>query len=452
MSFGLTEEGFNPKTLDDAKTGLEESFQSEFGTGVPLHPESRNGQTIGIMSERFAELWAALEDVYSSQDADQALDDALDRLCALTGTIRKDPTQSTVTGLLAGTTGTLVETGKVASVEGTGKRFGTLEDATLVEATAWLVATSYAAGDARKANGNVYLCTQTGVSAGAGAGPTGTGTAIVDGTCTWRFVGTGTGKAEVPMQSEEFGPIVANAYSLTSIETAVSGWTGIVNPLDADLGSNKESNPDLRLRRETELRRAGNAAINAIRADVLDVEDVDEVKVFENVTMTTDGDGLPPKSIEVVVLGGDDQDLRDAILGTKAGGIETHGSVTGTATDEEGISHTIKFSRPTEKPVYIDVDVVTDPEKFPSDGDEQIKQALINFSVGLLEELGDGYQMGDDVITSQLYGPVFSISGVVDVTSIKISFAPGPSSSANLVIAAREIATLETVNIDVDVS
>jgi hypothetical protein len=60
--------------------------------------------------------------------------------------------------------------------------------------------------------------------------------------------------------------------------------------------------------------------------------------------------------------------------------------------------------------------------------------------------------MGDDVITSQLYGPVFSISGVVDVTSIKISFAPGPSSSANLVIAAREIATLETVNIDVDVS
>ena len=57
---------------------------------------------------------------------------------------------------------------------------------------AWVAVTTYAAGTFPSGNrvkngGKVYVCTQSGTSAGSG-GPTGTGTGIVDGTCHWDFV------------------------------------------------------------------------------------------------------------------------------------------------------------------------------------------------------------------------------------------------------------------------
>lgn len=59
---------------------------------------------------------------------------------------------------------------------------------------AWAPTTAYQTGSITQAasfvtndSGKVYVCTQTGTSAGAG-GPTGTGTSIADGTCVWNYV------------------------------------------------------------------------------------------------------------------------------------------------------------------------------------------------------------------------------------------------------------------------
>lgn len=53
---------------------------------------------------------------------------------------------------------------------------------------AWAVSTVYALGAQVTANGNVYVCTTAGTSAGTGTGPNGTGTGIVDGTVNWAFL------------------------------------------------------------------------------------------------------------------------------------------------------------------------------------------------------------------------------------------------------------------------
>ena len=59
--------------------------------------------------------------------------------------------------------------------------------------TAWANSTVYTNGVSKVVDltsGNVYTCTQTGTSAATGTGPSGTGTGIVDGSCTWNYVGT----------------------------------------------------------------------------------------------------------------------------------------------------------------------------------------------------------------------------------------------------------------------
>lgn len=54
---------------------------------------------------------------------------------------------------------------------------------------AWAISTAYTKGKYVKNGGNVYLCVQSGTSAGAG-GPSGVGTEIVDNTCLWNYHST----------------------------------------------------------------------------------------------------------------------------------------------------------------------------------------------------------------------------------------------------------------------
>ena len=54
-------------------------------------------------------------------------------------------------------------------------------------APAWTPSTAYSLNDVVNNDGNMYVCTTAGTSAGSG-GPTGTGTGIADGTAVWDFV------------------------------------------------------------------------------------------------------------------------------------------------------------------------------------------------------------------------------------------------------------------------
>jgi uncharacterized phage protein gp47/JayE len=209
------------------------------------------------------------------------------------------------------------------------------------------------------------------------------------------------------------------------------------------LGRLTETDAAARLRREQLLRAQGNSTVEAVRADVLQVSGVTEAYVFENPTNTTDADGIPPKAIEVLVRGGAAADIRKAIWESKPAGIETAGSVSGTHIDTQGFSHTVKYSTPTQVNVYITVDVTSNAQ-FPADGAAQIKQALADW--------GDTNQLiGTDVVHSKLYGPVFEVSGIEDVTAIKIGTAPGPTGTANVVITNRQIADIDTSRIVVNV-
>lgn len=381
---GLETTGFVPKTLDELKTELDAAFRARFGDGISTEPESNFGKLIGIAAALLAEVWEQAEGLYAAFSPDGATGAALDALAALTGTVRLAASASTVTVTATGTPGTLIPAGRVFSVVGTGVRFVTLADATI----------------------------------------------------------GGGGTVSIACEAESTGPLTAYAGSLTVIETPVSGLTSVTNPLDASVGRNVESDAELRIRREEELRAQGGGSVPAIAAELLRVDGVTAAVVFENTGGST-VDGMPPKSIECVVLGGADADIRQTIFDTKAAGIEAHGDVSGTVTDSEGGSHTIAFSRPEDLEVYVVVNLKVNTSAFPTDGATLVEEALVEWADAY-------YRIGRDVVASTLYPTILAAApGILDVSAVFIGTSASPGTSVTIDVGLRQIAKLDTSRIDV---
>jgi uncharacterized phage protein gp47/JayE len=183
------------------------------------------------------------------------------------------------------------------------------------------------------------------------------------------------------------------------------------------------------------LQATGSANAQAIRADVLEVAGVTQAAVFENATDVTDGAGVPPHAFETVVQGGANLAIANAIWGSKPIGIATYGSVTQAIVDYTGTSQNVKFSRPTDVPIYVDVAISVDGTYL---GDAAVKAAIAQYFSSFL--------LGQDVITSQLYAVLLAVQGVTDIQHIYVSTAPGPTLSNNIVIAPRSLASNLTTN------
>lgn len=437
---GLTSTGFVVKTLSEIRDEINALLRTAFGPAVDVSDGSLLGQLAGIFAERESTVWELAEAINASQDPDAATGARLDALCALTGTQRLAAAASTVTLHLTGTNATIVPSGSRATVTGTGAKFATTASATLVTATSWAALTAYVVGNVRTNATRIYICTGAGTSAGSG-GPTTTADSITDGTCTWKYVGEGAAFVTATAECTETGPTVATAGSIITIDTPVSGWSSVKNLTDATLGRDIETDQALRIRREDELARSGSSPIDAIRADVLDLDGVTACTVFVNNTDATDADGVPPHAVEVLVQGGTDQDIFDQLLDSVAAGIATHGSTSGTAEDSAGNSHTVKFSRPTVLDIYVDVVLTKDAATYPSDGDAQVKAAIVAY--------GDSQAAGKDVVASRISAACFGVTGVLDVTVVEIGTAPLPSSSATIPVSLRQLADYDTSRITV---
>ena len=123
----------------------------------------------------------------------------------------------------------------------------------------------------------------------------------------------GGGNGVVFASSVSTGPIQALAGTITSIDTPITGWDTCTNLADADIGTDEETDVELRARREQSVARDAQAIIDAIFAAVANIPGVTQTVVLENDTNSVDGNGLPPHSFQVIVVGGTDEAIADAI-------------------------------------------------------------------------------------------------------------------------------------------
>ena len=217
------------------------------------------------------------------------------------------------------------------------------------------------------------------------------------------------------------------------VQCAVEGDVGnvsvidkIVNPIanifsveysgTVKYGENTDSDFKLRQRFAQAIEGIGSSNASAIKTSVLRVPTVKSVSIIENKTNEVVKE-RPPHSFECFVYGGEEYqtEIAQAIYDKAPIGIvscsTSNSPITKTIYDDGGTGHTITFSHTANIPVYIKVWYKAN-NKFKLDGEKQIKEALVEY----INNLG----VGADVILSSLYGYIYDVEGVRDVTLLLI--------------------------------
>lgn len=475
---GVGPTGFDRKTYATIREEILDAIEANISIEMRQAAENDNAalnKLVCIFAEREGDLWELAESVYNATYPATSDGAALDNVAQITGTTRIGATHSTVQEVCEGTIGITIPLGSKVETATQGDEFETLAALTL---DASVSTKAYVDLNGAAATGT-YTVTLNGTPFGyAATVPPDDETAILDtnlkalinaGAEPVTAVYTGgqlvitadTDADGIPiaftitvtanltiaevanlvaMQSVETGPIVAYASNLSVIVSAVSGWSRCGNPIAADLGVNEETDAELRDRRAASQANPGSGTVDAIRAAVLEVTGVTACFVINNPTDAVDGDGVPAHSIAVVALGGDTDDIAEAIWDHLSGGIYTHGSVTETIVDDQGFQQSVRFSRPTEIPYWIRLTYTEDtesPDPLPDDADAQVAAAALSW--------GDAYTIGHDVLPHQCMAAILASVAGIRTLLVEIAIdsggSPGAYQTTPSVIGALELAT-----------
>lgn len=384
MSFGVTDAGFVKKTFDDISGEIQADERANIDAALNLSSTSVFGQLNGIIGDQLRQLWDVAEAVYSVFNPNAAEGSAQDQICALNNVRRLPATFSTVVIRATGTPGTVLPVGQIVS-DGT-NQFISLADATI----------------------------------------------------------PGGGFIDIDFQAQETGTIAAPAGTLTTIVTPVAGWASATNQLDADLGSDIETDAAMRVRRIAALTDPGDTT-DSILSEVKKVTGVTNALIFENTSEATDPSGVPGKSFETIVEGGDDQEIANAIFSKKPAGIEAYGTTLKTVNDSQGNAHSVGLSRPVDLNIYIVINVAINAAVYGGGsgvaGNLLVQEALV--------AKGDSLSIGADVVAELIKSGAWATPGVMDITAYSVGIAPAPVTAVNIPVTNHQQAKFDTSRVTV---
>lgn len=384
----IDESGFHMPAYTDIRDQLVNDAQTIFGQDIYLGIDSQDYQWISAVADIIYDSFLASQYVYNSRGPSTTIGSPLDIVVKINGIKRKPPLYSTCFVMLTGTANTAVINGVVGDVNG------------------------------------------------------------IEWALTSPIVLDVSGQATALATCKTAGPITANPGELNKIVTPTFGWTGVTNTLPATIGSDAETDAQLRARQAVSTAQPSRTVLEGVKGAVASVNGVTRFVVYENDTNVTDPDGLPPHSITAVVEGGEDSDIAGVIFEKKGLGCYTNGTTSVPLIDAYGNTTLIRFYRPS----YVDIDVVANVKAlagYTSQTTEDIKNALTAYCNSLL--------IGDDLAISSLWGaalsanevpnkPLFSITGL---TAAKHGQAQG---TADIEITFNEVTRGNINNITVNVS
>lgn len=378
---GLDRNGFKRKNYAELYAEMEVKAREAFGDDINMSERSPLGILIRLFAWGLAKAWELAEKVYNSGFITKAEGVQLDNLTPFFNTKRNTEQASTVSLSFTGTPGYTITAGQQYTTQ----------------------------------NDIYFVLTENVILSAGGAG---TGQAVC------MDVGV---VGNVPA-----GTITIQAEPDTDILT-------VNNPEASEGGRDYETDVELLNRLLDSSAGSGSGTANAIRAAVLAVPGVRAATVIENYENVV-VNGNDPKSIHAYVLGGDPDDIAEAIFSKKAAGIKPMGAQTVTVIDDSGEPQVIRFDFAVEVQIFVEIDITTNVA-FPVDGITRVKDEIVKLIGGTASDgtIYVGSQMGEDVFISQLTRAVFVIPGIVDA-SIRIGKTAGTLGTSNIVIQSNEVA------------
>ncbi|HAV7084223.1 baseplate J/gp47 family protein [Acinetobacter baumannii] len=357
----INQYGVTVSTYSEIVEHLKEKYREIYGQDVYLENDSQDGQWIGVIARVVADCNAAVADVYSSMSPSTADTDALSRNVKINGIRRAVATKSSVSVVLVGVAGTIINNGIVSD----------------------------------KNNNRWLLPAQVVIP------PEG------------EIVTTAT--AEKP------GAILALPNSVTTISKPMRGWHSVNNPQASTLGAPVESNTKLRQRQALSTAIPSRSYTEGILGALFSLDGVSRCKVYENQKSYIDTLGLPPNSLAVVVAGGDDQLIAETIRVKKAPGCDLYGNTTVVRPTVYGDPVEIQYWRPNQVVVGLKLGLRTTTD-YTVDIGEQIKFAITDYINQL--DIGDRISLNKIYVPAGLYGALEARTYELDSIQLIINGSP----------------------------
>ncbi len=275
----------------------------------------------------------------------------------------------------------------------------------------------------------------------------GNGVVIVDMTAPWA-IEANSSQAESAawygvsalVESEDVGAINGEALTITRINTPVGGWEGVVNLEPATLGGLEDTDAEYRVQHLLKLGQPAYATPMGLQAQLYALKGVEIVRPYFNFTgENPDAFGRPSHSWEYVVEGGSVEDIAKTGWLSHTTGTQSWGNITTIIIDSRDNSpRVIRFSRPTKRYVWIDVDI-TPGEGFPTTPVRDIELAVTQSLLAYGQGLGIGSDAYIDTIKQQVGIPgVRSIAVRMGTTFSPLDPKP-PVSAVDLTVAELDL-------------
>ena len=478
--YGLTPTGFVIKRMDTILDEIHGDLSEGFGFDTRVTRPSFLDMLVTSFAGQIADLWEVAQDDYYAKYPSTAVGVSLDNSVQYGG-IRRKPNQSTTYPIhCTGDDGTLVRAGAIIATDTKPEiRLYSIEEFTIERDSfndvGVVVSAIQTGAYTVSINGTQYSYSNTGSDETAILNGLKTAMANLDGYTIEVKDGVlhitdetvyrsnslilsdnlTTEKVTTIAQfnTEEYGRITLPDGIVTKIITNIAGFDSVDNKCDPVYGRLVETDIELRQSYIAKCALRSNTMIDSIVSELLNnVANVESASGYENDTDVTDSRGLPPHSIEIVVEGGDETDIAEAILRRKAGGIQTYGSISINVPTEYGDIIPIKFNRPEYLYTWIKVVLHGTEELIPTN--------YAQLCIDTIVEYGSGLMAGDDLIIQRMlesiYDNVAGISFVDITTAYSSSSSDVPESTeyqeANVVATPRQKILIGDTRIEVTLS
>lgn len=381
-----------PDTAETRNQVVEE-FKAALGQDLPTDPETPQGVLITMLAQERDNTARAMAEMANQINPAQAQGVFLDGLMALMGGARLSATHSTIAGVrLGGVPGTVIPPGSRVVSEA----------------------------------GDVFLTAST---------------AIIDS----------NGEAFVDVRAVEAGPIEVAAGDLVTVAESVLGWETVSNVNPAVVGRDEETDTRARNRRRNILALNTTSTNEAIISRLYAIPAVQSLAFRENYTanpMTIDGVTLKPHSIYVVVNGGLDVDIAQALKDTKTIGGGYNGEEEVTIIDEvSGQPYTVQFDRPDQVDLFARVTVA------PSavNAQQVVRNAIDMMTAGEIQ--GDeGLVVGRSISPFEIAAAINFVEPELFVRRVELSTNGVDWSTEEQEITIQQIASLPSTAVQVVVT
>ena len=258
----------------------------------------------------------------------------------------------------------------------------------------------------------------------------------------WYLVDTTTiysGVTTLEFRAQNKGYIVPTVGTIVNQVTIVDGVTNVINNVGAtSIGYEQESDSDFRIRRNQSTTVKGQSNEDAMLAQILEIDGVIDATYHINRTNSTDATSTPAHTLWVVVEGGANYSIAEAIY-MNLGGCGTRGSVTVPINTASLQTININFDRETIVPFYIkfEIKAITDLGEI---NQAEVKEYIAeNLTYGLGEDVetskitqvcadamladgGNGYALNVEVSTGGTATASITATGITDASVISSTF------------------------------